>query len=174
VAAGLVAADAALHDRLVCPAELATVAELCRNWPGARAMRAVLELTDARAESPLESVSRLRMYERRLPAPDLQARLGTASGTFIRRVDFYWPEFGVVGEADGSEKYASRADQRAEKLQQERLEDLDVVIVRWGWPDLYSFDAVATRLRSAFRRGIGAGRGQPWSVLAPGIQVIAP
>jgi hypothetical protein len=164
--AGIAAADNALRRGLVTARDLQRALEQCARWPGRAAARTVVRLADPRAESPLESISRLRIVEHDLPMPALQASLGDPHGRFIRRVDLYWPEFGVAGEADGNEKYDNdRTAHRAEKWQQEQLEELGVVFVRWGWADRNTFGPVAQRLLRAFDRGIPAGQGQRWSVL---------
>jgi len=69
-------------------------------------------------------------------------------------VDFYWPEFRVVGEADGLVKYddddGERLSLREEKLRQEELEGLDYIVVRWTWEDIWRRpDWVVWRLRNA-------------------------
>ena len=80
--------------------------------------------------------------------------------------DFYWPEYGVAGEADGNLKYdAGRNAIVAERRRQQRLEDLGLVFVRWEWSDLGRFEVVARRIRTAFTRGIPRGHGQRWSLL---------
>lgn len=61
-------------------------------------------LTDGRSESPLESLSRVRMFQLGLPMPELQVTFYNGSG-FIGRVDFFWPELGIIGEADGRIKF---------------------------------------------------------------------
>ena len=137
------AADAALHGGRLAPSELADVLEGCAGWPGRRAARLTYALCDGRAESPLESLSRLRLAAARLPSPQLQAELSDELGRFVARSDFYWDEFGVVGEADGEQKYQSRADVLEERRRQRRLEDLGLIVERWGWADLRRFDEVA-------------------------------
>jgi hypothetical protein len=165
VESGIVAADAALHQGLLNAEDLGRAAAACARWPGQSAARSTLAGWDAAAESPLESLSRLRMDEHAMPRPRLQTNLGDEYGRFIARVDFYWPEFGVAGQADGALKYKAGAAVLAEKGQQELLERLGVIVVRWQWRDLYHFDAVAARLTAAFNRGHRCGAGQRWSVL---------
>ncbi len=152
--AGVIAADKALHEGWTTAAQLATTLADCRRWPGLRAARAAVECADGRAESPLESMSRLKLQDNGLPAPDLQTSIGTADGVPIARVDFYWDEFGVVGEADGMGKYDGPPVRlRTEKIRQEQLEDTGLIVVRWGWSELSTFDGVARRLLRAFARG---------------------
>lgn len=49
----------------------------------------------------LESRSRHRIGRAGLPAPLTPTDLFDVSGNFVARVDFSWPRYGVVGEADG-------------------------------------------------------------------------
>ena len=103
IATSVVAADAALHRDLVTCAEIEDVLLRCWMWPGIRRAWRALRAVDARSESPLESASRLVMGWLGLPPPDLQAVV-LSRDVFVARVDFYWPEAGVVGEADGPVK----------------------------------------------------------------------
>jgi hypothetical protein len=165
--AGVAAADAGLHRGLTTADELRRAFDVCASWPGRAAARSTVALCDGLAESPLESVSRLRIRDANLPRPQLQVELGDGRGRFLARVDFYWPEFGVVGEADGNVKYARSPALIAERRRQAALEDLGLVVVRWEWAELSRFDVVVRRLRAAFGRGVPAGTGQRWSVLSP-------
>lgn len=97
---GLVAADCAVHRRLCTIAELDAVYSTLRGRAGLSSGRQLLKLVDGRSESPLESISRLAMAPLR-PSPRTQVGLYTSDGQFLARVDFYWQELGVVGEADG-------------------------------------------------------------------------
>ncbi|MCU1659510.1 MAG: Uncharacterized protein JWO57_4166, partial [Pseudonocardiales bacterium] len=168
--AGVAAADAALHQGLVTAGDLARALAECAGWPGSAAAGRTAALCDGLAESALESLSRLRIGVAGLPPPVLQAELGDEFGRFVARTDFYWPQFGVVGEADGIVKYDGRDALLAERRRQAALEQLGLVVVRWEWRDLSRFDPVAGRLRAAFGRGTpraAAGERQRWSVLPP-------
>jgi hypothetical protein len=152
-AAGLVVADAALRAGLTCTADLAAGLELCARWPGRIRAAAVVRESNPAAESPLESISRLLMRRAGLPPPVLQAQIDDRDGRFVARSDFYWPEYGVVGEADGNLKYdAGRSAIVAERRRQQALEDLGLIVVRWEWADLARFAIVIRRLRTAFAR----------------------
>lgn len=99
------AADAALHLDLSRQSELLAQARaLPRRSRGCRMAELAILLADGRAESPLESLSRTRMFQLGIPMPELQTRFYDAAG-FIGRVDFFWPAFGVIGEADGRIKF---------------------------------------------------------------------
>jgi hypothetical protein len=169
IEAGVVAADHALHNHLTNAAELRDALDLCRGWPGRKAARMTLLCADGDAESPLESLSRLRMAVYRIPAPRPQRELCDEHGQFLGRCDFYWDEFGVVGEADGDLKYeGGQPTIVAERARERLLEDTGLIVVRWGWQDLYSFDRVARRLQTAFARGARSGsRQRRWGLLEP-------
>lgn len=80
------------------------LAEQLRRHPRGRGCgraRKVLPLADPRAESPMESVVRWIFLAGGLPAPELQFVLRDASGVFIARVDFAWPDRRVIVEFDG-------------------------------------------------------------------------
>ena len=104
--AGVAAMDGALHNGL-CSAEglqeaLARLPETAGGGPRARQ---AVRLADGRSESPGESMSRVRMWEHRLPKPELQVSVRVGSELYI--LDFYWPDHGVAGEFDGRVKYRS-------------------------------------------------------------------
>ena len=158
VDAAIGAADVGVRKNLIREGELDAVLRACAGWPGARSARRLATSIDPAAESVLESISRLRMADATLPAPQTQVNI-RVNGRLVGRVDFYWDEFGVVGEADGMAKYdAGPAALRAEKRRQELLEDAGLIVVRWTWAQLWPFDGVAARLRGAFARASHADR----------------
>lgn len=168
---GLVAADCALQLKLTSLEALRSELETCQRWPGVRAARDAIAFTDGRSESVLETRSRLLMHQWGLPEPDLQVRIGNGWGGFVARVDFYWDQFGVVGEADGAMKYdgTDPTPLHREKKRQEVLEqDLELPVVRWGTSDLRDFGTVAARLRRRFaKRAQFPREGRLWRVLPP-------
>jgi hypothetical protein len=171
VASGVVPLDYALHRGLTTLDEVQATLDLCIRWPGVRAARDAVAAADARSESPLESLSRLKMAQFGVPPPEPQRVLGDIHGVPIARVDFYWHEFGVVGEADGLMKYDDDDDRlplHKEKLRQESLERLGLIVVRWGTADLADFASVATRLQNGFHRGtVRPSDDRRWTVLPP-------
>lgn len=132
---GLVAVDAALHSGQVSVEELLEVAARCAGWPWIRRARQVVALADPRCESPLESVSRLVMFQHAVPMPQTQITL-LSHGRFLARPDFWWVAQRLAGEADGLLKYTDPEVLRAEKLRQEAVEETGVRMVRWTWRDV--------------------------------------
>jgi len=169
-AAGVVSLDFALHTGMT---DIGTVMEdlaRCVRWPGVRHAREAISLADGRSESVLETRSRLKLREFGLPDPELQWSIGNEWGRFVARVDFYWDEFGVVGEADGAMKYDGSDPEPllAEKKRQGALEDLDLEVVRWGSRDVRNFAPVAQRLNRAFARSRRRPRAdRRWTILPP-------
>jgi hypothetical protein len=151
----VVAGDAALYRGMIDEESLLGCLRSCAGWPGIRRAERMIQLLDARAESPLESISRLRIRRAGLPKPEPQVEIYSTGGEFLGRSDFYWQEFGVVGEVDGRIKYRDAPDDTfwREKQRQEAMEDTGLVVVRWGRADLEAMPQLTARLWSAFARG---------------------
>jgi len=110
---------------------------------GRRRALIALDLADALAESPGESLSRVVMVEIGVPLPVLQREFWDRWG-LIGRVDFWWPGLGVVGEFDGLTKYLELARRSGrsldqvkidEKKREDRIRALPAVrgFARWDW-----------------------------------------
>ncbi|HJQ43991.1 MAG TPA: type IV toxin-antitoxin system AbiEi family antitoxin domain-containing protein [Jatrophihabitantaceae bacterium] len=168
-AAGVVALDYLMHQGLTSDAAVDEELAQLTRWPGVRAAREAVSLADGRSESVLETRSRLKLATSGLPRPEPQVRIGNAWGGFVARVDFYWDAFGVVGEADGAQKYDGTEPDSLlnEKKRQSLLEDLDLEVVRWGTPELGTFSSVERRLNRAFARGTRRGADRQWTILPP-------
>jgi hypothetical protein len=153
----------AAADRAVCGGldvdELQRVLSRQRGWPGVPRARQVGRLLDGLAESPGESVSRVRCWQAGLAAPTLQYVV-RRDGVEIARCDFGWEEQRTLGEFDGKIKYGRllRPGETAqdvvyrEKLREDALRDQGWQVVRWTWSELYQPGVVADRIRRAFDR----------------------
>jgi hypothetical protein len=102
----------------------------------------VIEFADGDSGSAGESISRVVIYRLGFPTPILQFEFRDASGRMI--VDFWWPEFALVGEFDGRGKYLRDEFTRGrttaetvldEKSRENRLRALGPTVARWGWDD---------------------------------------
>lgn len=137
------------------PSGLKDLEDAAGGMPGARGIgvvRQALPLVRTGAQSPLESLSRVRICDLGVEEPELQVALYDASG-LIGLVDMLWRRQRVVGEADGRAKYLTRDDLIAEKLREDRLRDLGFRVVRWTWDDIMRRpDDVVHRLRRAMSR----------------------
>lgn len=177
---GIVAADAVLRRRLATSADLEQALARSAGRPGIRVARRVVELADPRSESPLESVSRAYLAAMPIARPEIQVVIRTRGGRYIRRTDFYWDEFGLVGEVDGRMKY-DRPDAEPLSVQKEHedaMGDCGLGVVRWGIREIRSpallqakvERAIARRLRAPVERGWIAEPAR-WPVVPPRVAV---
>ena len=118
--------------------ELRTVADASPAW-GMTSVRACVSVADPRLENALESISFGRFLDAGVRLPRPQAWLPGASGR-LWRVDFWWEELGIVGEADGMVKYADRQVLIDEKGRQLDLEGPGRSVHRWGWGNALRHD----------------------------------
>lgn len=127
-------------------------AELERGSSAPTRARDAVGFMDGRSESVGESVSRVSIARAGLPSPVLQQRFGSWA------VDFWWPEFEVVGEFDGAIKYldAAMRDGRsaeeivyAEKLREDELRRHVRGFARWKFSEAMSPTLLGRRLRDA-------------------------
>jgi hypothetical protein len=117
-----------------------------------RRVERVIHFSTAKSESPGESLSRVVFAELGLPDPEQQKDYFDERG-FIGRVDFVWPELGVIAEFDGEAKYGKGVSVFEEKKREDRLRDLGWEVVRIVWSDLVHDRAdLARRLAAAFER----------------------
>jgi Transcriptional regulator, AbiEi antitoxin len=139
----VVAMDAALlAQRVTREALLDAAAAACR-WPGAATAARAVDLTDGRAESPLESRGRLRIVGAGLPTPELQVEIRAIGGRLVAVVDAWFQEAAVAVEFDGRVKYTDpwrgRSPERVlweEKRREDELRALGVRVVRIADADL--------------------------------------
>jgi very-short-patch-repair endonuclease len=133
------------------PDELRDAAAAASPGRGSAVAREVAAFADARAGSPGESISRVRMRELQLPIPALQREFTDREGRMF--ADFCWQAHRVIGEFDGIDKYLREewTDGRTpaevvidEKRREDRLRRLGWTVVRWGWGDVL----VPRRLRA--------------------------
>ncbi len=136
---GLVAADSALHRRLVTKASLAVEVERAGQTAGISVSRIVLARCRMDAESPGES--RLRLIVEDLGyAVELQYPILTRPG----QLPFAFADLRLVGhrcllEFDGAVKYegvSGKAALMAEKVREDRIRRLGWGLERVVWDDL--------------------------------------
>lgn len=160
---GICAADEAIRKRLCSRSELEAEAEAAKGRTGVARARQLAPLASGLAESVLESLIRLILVLGGLPEPELQVRLGVRSGERFR-VDFYWRQWRLVGEADGFGKYGStpeeiRENWIAERMRERQLEEAGFVVIRWTWQDIYRPGRVVQQVKDEMRRQERLGLG---------------
>lgn len=159
LAAGVAALDHALHECTTTTEAIeAALTALARGSVGAARARAAAHLADARAESPGESLSRVRMWQAGLPRPDLQRTVIVEGRRY--RLDFLWHKVHVCGEFDGRIKYTRDAfgvDPQdavwSERLREQALRRGGLDVARWTWDEAWYRDGAAM-LAELARHGI--------------------
>jgi very-short-patch-repair endonuclease len=159
----LLAADAALHQRLATREDLSSALDWIRFHPRSAAVKGFVALADGRRESPGET--RLaHAFHLMGVAVTPQAHI-TAPG-FSAYVDFALDGENIVVEFDGKVKYGRSSDDPdpfgnrrtpqqvlwAEKRREDRLRELGYEVVRVTWDDLADLVALSRRVGAAVRR----------------------
>lgn len=168
---GIIAADAGLRAGLVTRREIDRALARASGWPGVRRARTTLSLADPRAESPLESLTRLRLHYSGLPMPEPQVWIRV--GSIRYRVDLCWQVQRLILEVDGRIKYVDgarwqgkrivEADGRfgyreddplwQEKVREEHLSRVGYRALRVMWDDIvHDWPTTQERIRAALSR----------------------
>ena len=137
----VVVGDAALRRGVGRPALMQMLREVSA-WADPGGAGAIIDFLDGRAESALESLSRVIFHEHGVPPPEPQYEVNVARRTY--RVDFYWKDFNTIGEADGRVKYTGEIDPSRspedvlweEKLREDDLRDSGKKMVRWTYDQM--------------------------------------
>lgn len=157
--------DWAFAKRAVEPSDVVAALDEFEIRRGRRRAERAIAFADARSGSAGETLSRVRMFEAGLPAPELQERFTDRQG-LVGIVDFWWPEYQLIGEFDGVAKYVREEFTRGrstadviidEKRREDRLRALGPNVARWGWSVAWAPYALQAQLRD---RGLPSRRRQ--------------
>jgi hypothetical protein len=150
--AGVVALDHVIRRGAAGLGELRAYIDAARPFPGVGKVVSALSLATGKAETPLESLSVVRFAQLGFDRP-VQQREFVVDGE-LYRADFCWEEAGVIGEADGREKYAGGPEVLwQEKLREDALRSVTRGFARWTWTDAWAGEPLARRLeRAGLRR----------------------
>jgi hypothetical protein len=108
-----------------------------RGARGVRQLRQLVPWADGRAESPAESLTRLRLYDAGLPAPAVQCEVRNVVGAVVYRLDLAYPELKLAIEYDGEEHHTSSADRAHDLQRRDYLRRLGWTIVVLTAGDVY-------------------------------------
>lgn len=103
-AAGLVPLENAWHEGRLTGHDLDVQLDLLAGTPGMPYARKAREIATPYGESPAESISALHIAAVGLPAPLRQVSIFDGDGVFIGRVDFFFPDVGMILEYEGAAK----------------------------------------------------------------------
>lgn len=155
----LAIADGALRVGRVTHSDLLAMRRFQRGWPGVTRSNDVLMLADGRRENWLESASAWSAHRWGLPIGVPQVNILDLDGRLLGRCDALWPEEGVVGEADGVEKYlidgatSEAVQQRLEKesVREQGFVGVGLEVVRWTPREAIDGAEIHSRFRAAAR-----------------------
>ncbi|WP_182523544.1 type IV toxin-antitoxin system AbiEi family antitoxin domain-containing protein [Nocardioides dongkuii] len=152
-----------LHQGLVTPEGLDhRLRSGMKSWPNSLHLYRVIQLADGRSESVGETRTRLMLHDHGIPEPVLQYVVRGPAGEVAGRVDFAWPELGVILEFDGAQKYLAlrRPGESVEEavLREKAREDLlreltGFRVIRITWADLEHPERTVERIRRALALG---------------------
>jgi len=172
----VVAADGALHKKLLTAEQLVAATTAIRGAPGSRAALRVARFASGLSESVGESRSRVMMHAAALPPPVLQLEVNDIGGRKLGRSDYGRHDGRLLGEFDGKIKYGrllkpgeSPGDAVfREKLREDALRDNGSRVVRWVWAELANPHIVGPRARAPVRSpALGVHLPLPYDCFTP-------
>jgi hypothetical protein len=122
----LASADQMARAGLVDLGELSSLVLHLKGYPGIRQARSLVGLVDARAESPGESWTRLRLHDAGFPPPELQVEVFDRDGV-LRRIDLAYALQKVAIEYDGAAHHTTLVDRAWDETRRNDLSE------RSGW-----------------------------------------
>jgi REase_MTES_1575/Transcriptional regulator, AbiEi antitoxin len=131
------AIDALLRAGDLSTRDLTAQLERFRGARGVVQLRQLAPLADPRAESPAESLTRLRLIDGGLPVPEVQWEIRNAMGIVVYRLDLAYPELKLAIEYDGAEFHTSVEDRERDERRRAHLRRLGWTIVVLTSPDVY-------------------------------------
>ncbi|MEG3634863.1 hypothetical protein [Micromonospora palythoicola] len=127
--------DSALNRGLLVEDDLASIAHQIRRRRGAIAARGYLAEADGRAQSPLETRTRLRCVDGRVPPDALQLEIRDDDGYLLGIGDLGWRAPQVIAEADGQAPHTLPDAIFTDRRRQNRLANAGWTILRFTWQD---------------------------------------
>ena len=120
------AVNEADHLKLVNPEQLRRGLDALPRWPGVKRLRGLLDgPTITLTTTELERLFLPLAFEAGLPAPQTQTRLDGY------RVDFYWPDLGIVVEADSLRYHRTPFKQASDKRRDNAHAGSDLTTLRF-------------------------------------------
>ena len=120
--------DAALHCGACTAVDLEAAIREQKGRRGIVNVRELMEHSDGRAESPMESEARLVFIDGGLPTPELQYEIVDRCGD-LWRVDFAWPGAMVVAEYDSMEWHANSEALKHDRIKTSRLQECGYCVI---------------------------------------------
>ncbi|MEW2377031.1 type IV toxin-antitoxin system AbiEi family antitoxin domain-containing protein [Micromonospora sp. NPDC047812] len=143
--------DSALNRRVVTESDLARIPALLVGRRGAVAARRHLAEADGRAQSPLETRTRLRCVDGGVPPDVLQLEVRDRDGCLLGIGDLGWRAARVIAEADGQAPHRTPQAVFEDRTRQNRLVNAGWRILRFTWADTLRPDYIPHTVKAALR-----------------------
>ncbi|MFJ8578947.1 type IV toxin-antitoxin system AbiEi family antitoxin domain-containing protein [Micromonospora sp. NPDC093277] len=141
--------DSALNRGLVRDDELPSILSMIRGRRGAVAARRYLTEANGLAQSPLETRTRLRCVDGRVPPDCLQLEVRDDDGYLLGVGDMGWRASRVIAEADGREAHETPNALFGDRHRQNRLVNAGWTVLRFTWGDTLRPDCIPSVVRRA-------------------------
>ncbi|MEU7609276.1 hypothetical protein [Micromonospora sp. NPDC049204] len=141
--------DSALNRGRITPAHLDVIPNLIRGRRGAVTARSCLAEADGRAQSPLETRTRLRCVDGRVSPDTLQLEVRDNDGYLLGVGDLGWRGPRVIAEADGRDAHGTPEAAFADRRRQNRMVNAGRTILRFTWQDTLRPDYIPWTVRQA-------------------------
>jgi hypothetical protein len=141
--------DSALHRGLLSADALQRMPSLLRGRRGAVAARECLAEANGLAQSPLETRTRLRCVDGKVPPDVLQLQVRDHDGYLLGIGDLGWRTARLIAEADGRGPHGSPDALFADRHRQNRLLNAGWTVLRFTWADTLRPDYIPYVVRRA-------------------------
>ncbi|MEV2237631.1 type IV toxin-antitoxin system AbiEi family antitoxin domain-containing protein [Micromonospora sp. NPDC049891] len=141
--------DSALNRQLLTEADLSAIPALIAGRRGAVAARGRLAEADGRAQSPLETRTRLRCVDGGVAPDVLQLEVRDDDGYLLGIGDLGWRRPMVIAEADGAAPHRTPQAVYEDRIRQNRLTNAGWKILRFTWSDTLRPDYIPETVRRA-------------------------
>ena len=146
---GLAVAESVLWTGKCTKKELADAYAHTARRKGRSAAKFVAETADDRSQSVGETLTHWCIRQAGLPEPLQQVEIFDETGAFVAKVDFFWPEFGIIVEFDGNVKLSGKYGdpETVARRQLERdtaLTNLGLRILHVKWDEVFSGTGIRT------------------------------
>ncbi|MER7991889.1 type IV toxin-antitoxin system AbiEi family antitoxin domain-containing protein [Micromonospora chalcea] len=144
--------DSALNQGILAEDDLSLVLAHFAGRRGAVAARGYLAEADGRAQSPLETRTRLRCVDGGVPPDTLQLPVRDEDGYLLGIGDLAWRGARLIAEADGRAPHLTPEAVYADRFRQNRLVNAGWRILRFTWSDTLRPDYIPQTVRRALRQ----------------------
>jgi very-short-patch-repair endonuclease len=154
-----------LIQELITPQQVKEILNRTHGHPGSRLLKAIVERDDdpRRSKGKLAALVRSALKRGRVETPIEEETL------YGWRTDFYWPQYGLVLEADGFQFHKGPEAWRRDRRKQADLESRGLRFLRTDWEEAKDRpeSLVARVIRAQLERALTGSPGAPSAAHAP-------